>query len=256
MPKYIIVNIFVFMLMLAPYTMRGQSTYKEAIDAYQKEDYVKAIDLFEKELKAQKSKGFESSDLYYNLGNAYFRDNETAKAILNYERAQLIAPGDKDINSNLEFARTKIEDKIVGVDTFFLQSWFESIQNLQSSNAWAKLSIVLFLLFIVSVAVFFFVNKLLVKKITFYAGIVSLTLVILVNIFSYRQKSKLINRNTAIIMAGSVSVTNSPDSNSKELFILHSGTKVNINKEDGNWLEIEIESGSVGWITKEKLEVI
>ncbi|MFR9166096.1 MAG: tetratricopeptide repeat protein [Dysgonomonas sp.] len=246
---------FTFLVLLIGSTV-AQNNQEEAVKAYQDGDFEKAIGLYENELKIQKEKGYESADLYYNLGNAYFRDNEVAKAILNYERAALINPGDRDIRHNLDFARTKTEDKIISVDTFFLQSWFDSVQNLQSSNTWAKLSITFFILLVAALCVFFFVPKLFVKKVSFYAGIVLLVLVIFTNIFSYRQKSKILNRDTAIIMPGSVSVKNSPDNNSKELFILHAGTKVKINKQDGNWMEIEIANGNVGWTTKDKLEII
>jgi len=228
----------------------------EANKAYQEGDYNKAIEILEAEMKVQKAKGLESANLYYNLGNAYFRDNEVAKALLYYEKALLIDPADRDTRHNIEYARTRIEDKIVGVDTFFLQSWFDAVQNLLSSNVWAKISIALFLAFMLSLCFFFFTHRIAIKKTAFYAGIVLLSLLIFSNVFSIRQKYKLTHRNTAIVMAGSVSVKNSPDSSSKELFIIHSGTKVKINKEDGRWLEIEIENGNVGWMTRDQLEII
>jgi len=252
--KHIVVNILIIAFIIP--SVNAQNALDDAIKAYQEENYEEAVNILEEEVKVQKEKGLESSNLYYNLGNAYFRDNEIAKAILNYERAILINPGDRDIRQNLEFARTKTEDKIISVDTFFLQSWFDSVQNLQSSNAWAKLSVFLFIAFMISLGIFFFVNKLTIKKVTFYTGIITLTLLIITNIFSYRQKNKILNRDTAIIMAGSASITSSPDSNSKESFILHSGTKVKINKHDGSWMEIEIDNGNVGWVNKDKLEVI
>ncbi len=243
-------------ILLFPVSSFAQEAPKEAIQAYQAENYTKAIEILENEIQLQKEQGKESADLYYNLGNAYFRDNEIAKAILNYERAVLINPGDRDTRHNIEFARTRIEDKIIGVDDFFLQSWFDSIQNLQNSNAWAKLSIVLFLLFIATLAAFFFGRLIMIKKIAFYSGITIFVFLIFANVFSIRQKSKILNRNTAIIMAGSVSIKSSPDLNSKELFVLHAGTKVKITKNDEYWLEIEIENGNVGWIQHDKLEII
>ncbi|NDW17334.1 tetratricopeptide repeat protein [Dysgonomonas sp. 216] len=233
-----------------------EKNVKEAIQAYQAENYAKAIELFEKEIEKLKEIDFESSDLFYNLGNAYFRDNEVAKALLYYEKALLLDPGDRDIRHNIAYARTRIEDKIEGVDTFFLQSWFEAVQNLQGSNAWAQLAIMLFLLFIITLSFFLFTKKITVKKTAFYTGIIIFAFLILSNVFSVRQKNKLTDRNTAIIMAGSVSVKNSPDINSKELFIIHAGTKVRITKDDGRWLEIEIENGNVGWMTRDQLEII
>jgi tetratricopeptide (TPR) repeat protein len=250
------VTLYIIILYIFSPALYAQTTSQDALKAYQAGDYSKAVELFESEAKLQKEKGMESADLYYNLGNAYFRDNEFAKALLNYERAALLEPGDADIRHNLQFALTRIEDKIIGVDTFFLQSWFDGIQNLQSSDDWATLSIVLFLLFIGALGAFFFTRLINVKKTAFYSGIVLLVLLIFTNIFSVRLKNRILNRNTAIIMTGSVSIKSSPDVNSKELFILHSGTKVTINKTDGIWLEIEIDNGNVGWTTRDKLEEI
>lgn len=234
----------------------AQNFNEQALKAYQDGDFRSAIDLFNKEIKNQQAEGKVSSELYYNLGNAYFRLNEIPEAILNYERAQLFDPGDKDIRHNIEYSQTKIEDKILEVDNFFLSIWFLSVQNLLSSNAWAKFAIISFLLFMGSLVLFFFSPKLFVKKVGFYAGIVMFVLLIFSNIFAVHQKSKIENRNTAIVMAGSAHVVSSPSSSSKELFVLHAGTKVTIAKRDGNWVEIEIANGSVGWIQKDKLEVI
>lgn len=241
---------------MSPLIVCAENLIEQANKAYQAGDFEKSIELFEIELKNQKALELESPQLYYNLGNAYFRAGEKAKALLNYERALLIDPGDSDTRHNLEYVKTQIEDKIVEVDTFFIQSWFESIQNQLNSNSWAVVSICLFILFIITLTLYFFGRILSLRKTAFYIAIISFSLLILTNIFSNNQKKKITNRNTAIIMVGAVSVVSSPDINSKELFILHAGTKVKINKEDRNWVEIEVGNGSVGWIDRDKLEII
>lgn len=227
-----------------------------AVKAYNEGDFREAIEILEKEKKEQLDKGVESAQLYYNLGNAYFRVNDLAHARLNYEKALLLDPGDRDTRHNIEYLSTKIEDKILVADTFFLSTWFRAVQNLFTSNTWAIISVVFFLLLIVCLATFFFTRQVFVKKTTFYVGIVALLVVIFANIFSFRQKNKIEQRDTAVIMVGSASIVSSPDINSKELFILHSGTKVDITKEDRNWLEIEVDNGSVGWVQREKVEKI
>lgn len=228
----------------------------QAIDAYNNSDYRKVIELLEKEKEEQKAKGLESSELYYNLGNAYFRVNDIAHARLNYERALLLDPGDRDIRHNIEYVTTKIEDKILVADTFFLGIWFRAVQSLFSSNVWAVTAVVCFILFIGCLVIFFFGRYMNIKKISFYAGIVLLVIIIFANIFSYNQKKSVEHRDTAVIMVGSASIYSSPDSNSKEITILHSGTKITVTKEDRNWLEIEMDNGSIGWIQRDKLEII
>lgn len=227
-----------------------------AITAYNEGDFYTAANLLSREIKRAKEEGKESADLYYNLGNVYFRINELGQARLNYERAALLSPSDRDIRHNIDYVMTRIEDKILEVDTLFLSVWFNAVQNWFDTNTWAVTGVVLFVLFIFCLVAFFFSKQILIKKISFYIGIVLVLLVLLSNIFAYKQKRKLDERDTAIIMAASVSVVSSPDINSKELFRLHVGTKVQITKDDRNWLEIELDNGSVGWIQRDKLEII
>ena len=234
----------------------GDSAFEKAITAYNDGDFREVIDLLEAEKEVQLANGFESAELYYNMGNAYFRVNDIAHARLNYERALLLDPGDRDIRHNIDYVLTKIEDKILVADTFFLNIWFKAVQNLFSSDTWAFIAVASFLFFMVCLVVFFFSRHVPVKKIAFYIGIVSVVVVIFANVFTFGQKSRIEHRDTAVIMAGSAPVVSSPDINSKELFILHAGTKVEITKEDRNWLEIEIDNGSIGWIQREKLEII
>lgn len=233
-----------------------KSVSADAIAAYNDGNFRKAIEILEAEKKVKLAEGVESPELYYNLGNAYFRVNDLAEARLNYEKALLLNPGDRDTRHNIEYLKTKIEDKILVADKFFLTIWFNSVQNIMSSNAWAVVGISLFLVLIACLSAFFFSRSILLKKIAFYVGIVSVVIVIFANIFAFRQKKKIEYRDTAVIMTGSASIMGSPDINSKELFILHAGTKVYITKEDRNWLEIEIDNGSVGWIQRDKIEVI
>lgn len=251
--KHIVALIFII---IPIFGLNAETTSEQAAKAYQDGDFRKAIELLETEIKTQQEQGKVSPELFYNLGNAYFRVNEVPQALLNYERSLLYNPGDRDVRHNIEYAQTKIEDKILTADNFFLQMWFDGIQNQTTANNWAKWAITFFVIFIAALFLFFFSPKLNLKKAGFYTAIVCLVVVIFTNIFAYRQKSKIENRNTAIVMAGSAPVVSAPNTTSKELFILHAGTKVVINKIDGGWYEIEIANGSIGWIQKEKLEII
>lgn len=206
--------------------------------AYRNKDFSKSIKLYEAEVSKSKSINQESAELYYNLGNAYFRDNQVAKAIVNYERALLLDPGDSDIRHNLRFARSRIEDKIDSSESFFINRWIRAVQNLYSANAWATLSIVLFIFLIVAAALYMISSRIRIRKVAFYTGIVLIVLVIVTNVFAFKQKEKITNRSTAIVMSASVSIYTSPDAHSQEIFRLHEGAKVNIKREEGRWIEI------------------
>lgn len=228
----------------------------EAEAAYRQNSFAESIKLYESEIGKNKQIKKESPELYYNLGNAYFRDNQIAKAILNYERALLLDPGDSDIRHNLRFAKTRIEDKIDSADSFFINQWIRNIQNLHTANTWATISIILFLALIIAVGVYMISTQITIRKISFYSGIVLLSMMIIANTFAFKQKDKVVNRSTGIVMSASVSIYTSPDAHSQELFRLHEGSKVRIKREEGNWFEIVIANGSVGWLQKKNIEKI
>lgn len=248
--------IFATIVLALTTTAIAQSSLEEASEAYRTEDYKKSIQLYEQVVAQGIYEGKESGELYYNLGNAYFRNGEVAKAILNYERALLLNPGDNDIRHNLRFAKTRIEDKIDVSDKFFLTNWVNSFKNLYNSNTWATAGILFFVIFLLSLTAYFFVKRIWARKTGFYAAIVFFIFMLVANGFAFNQKKNRLHRNTGIVMAASASIMTSPDANSQELFRLHEGTKVRINKVDKNWIEIEIANGSVGWTSKENVETI
>lgn len=228
------------------------SAIKEAEAAYTQEDYNKAIELYENILK---SNG-ESAEIYYNLGNAYYKAGMVAPAILNYERALVLDPGDGDTRFNLQIARQKTVDKIEPIGDFFLTRWFNAVQDLGTSDSWAKLGIVCFILFIGCLILFFFSKWLRLKKIGFYTGVLLLMLVIFANIFAKKQKDELVNRMHAIVFTPTVTVKSSPDASGTDLFILHEGTKVLVKSTLGEWSEIQLEDGNIGWMPSKDIEKI
>jgi hypothetical protein len=175
---------------------------------------------------------------------------------LNYERALLFDPGNKDIRFNLEIAKLKTVDKIEPVGRFFLTEWYDDIKNMQNTDQWTTIAIVCFILFIVCLFLFFFSRQIGLKKTGFYAGVGLLTLCIVANIFAYSQKKKLTDRNTAIIFSPTTTIKSAPDQSGTDLFILHEGAKVEITNALGDWNEIETADGNVGWIKKTEIEVI
>lgn len=232
------------------------SLSNEADAAYINKNFVESIQLYEAQVSEHKLINQESAQIYYNLGNAYFRNNQIAKAIVNYERALLLEPGDSDIRHNLRFAKTRIEDKIDSADSFFINKWVRSIQNLYSGNTWAVIGIVFFVMLIFAIGLYMISTQIVLRKVSFYTGIVLLSLVIITNVFAFKQKNKIENRSTGIVMSASVSIYTSPDAHSQELFRLHEGAKVKIKREEGRWIEIIIANGSVGWLQKKDIETI
>lgn len=246
------IGLFLWIQCLAMFAYAQDSAVKEAETAYTQEEYGKAIELYENILKTDG----ESPEIYYNLGNAYYKAGKVAPAILNYERALVLEPGDGDARFNLQIARQKTVDKIEPVGEFFLTRWFKAVRNLAGADAWAKLGIVSFILFIGCLILFFFSKWLYLKKIGFYVGLLLLLTVILANIFATYQKDEWTNRTQAIVFAPTVTVKSSPDASGTDLFILHEGTKVKIKSTLGEWSEIELADGNVGWMPSKDMEII
>ena len=249
MKKIVIYLLFAFAGMTMAY---GQESLTQANEAYAQEDYIKAIELYE---QTAREHGV-SSDLYYNLGNAYYKHNEFAKAILNYERALLLNPGDEDARFNLDMANTRIVDKIDPVGRFFLSVWFDSLRSFLSSNTWAIIGVVTFLLFIVGCYLYLFSRVVVVKKIGFFGGIVILLISIMANWFAWGLSDKVENRDAAIVFAPTVSVKSSPAESGTDLFVLHEGTKVLIMSKVGEWFEVKISDGNRGWLPASTIEII
>lgn len=229
-----------------------ETPLKEAEQAYKQEDYYKAIELYEEILKTHG----DSYGVYYNLGNAYYKAGRIAPSILNYERALLINPGDQDTRFNLEIAKLKAVDKIEPIGDFFIKEWFRAVQNRFSIDTWATIGIICFLLFIGCLIMFFFSKWMRLRKTGFYLGIFLLVLVFCTNIFAHIQKNAFINRVGAIVFTPTVTIKSSPDASGTDLFVLHEGTKVFVKSSLGEWDEIELEDGHVGWILQKDLEKI
>ena len=227
-------------------------TKADADSAYIKNDYATAIHIYENILRHG-----EAAELYYNLGNSYYKSEDIARAILNYERALLLKPGNADIRANLEIARSKIVDKIDVEPEIFLISWLKSLINSISINAWARWGIVFFILLIASLYFFIFSKRVLIKKIGFVSSLACILFVICTNLFAAYQKKTLVNRDTAIVISPSVTIRSTPNEGGTSLFILHEGSKVYIKDNSmKNWKEISIEDGKVGWISSSDIEVI
>ena len=239
------------LLMLLPMTANA-ATKADADSAYVNGNYQEAIKVYESLLKQG-----ESAELYYNLGNAYYRTENITRAVLNYERALLLSPGDGDIRFNLQIARSKTIDKIVPESEMFFVTWYRSLVNIMSVDGWGRMALVSLALVIVLFLVYLFSARVWVQKVGFFGGGFLLFVFVLSNFFAWQQRQQLLNREGAIVVAPSVTVKSTPAQNGTDLFILHEGTKVVIT--DGSmksWREIRLADGKKGWIESKKIELI
>ena len=241
----------VFLLMFLPLSASA-ITKKNADDEYKKENYQQAIRDYEELLK----KG-ASADLYFNLGNAYYRTDNITRAVLNYERALQLSPGDEDIRFNLQMARSKTIDKITPKSEMFFVTWYKSLVNLTSVDGWARTSIISIAAALVLVLCYLFAHKVLLRKIGFYGAAILVVVFILSNIFAYEQKCLLTNNTGAIVISPSASLRKTPVANSENNTIIHEGTRLEIVDDTmKDWKQVKLEDGREGWVLSSQIERI
>ena len=243
-------------LLLAMICFGGTSakavTKNNADTEYQKGNYQQAIRDYEEILK-----NGESAEIYFNLGNAYYRTDNITKAVLNYERARLLSPGDDDINFNLQFARSKTIDKITPESEMFFVTWYKSLVNFTSVDNWAKTGILCIVMTLLLVLLYLFGPQLMLRKIGFFGGLAFFVIFLLSNLFAFQQKQALDNRTGAIVISPSVNIKKTPAKNSADQFVLHEGTRVDIiDKGMTDWRCIRVGDGREGWIETKAIEEI
>lgn len=228
-------------------------TKQEADSLYDKGLYAEAADAYE----AIIANNGVSADLYYNLGNAYYKLDEIARSILNYERALLLNQGDEDIRANLALARGKTVDKVTPPSEMFFVSWWRDFANMVSVDTWAVVAVVSFVLLLLGVATYLFVEQIIVRKIGFYSAALFLLLTIVFNLAAMFQRDSIMNRTTAIIMQPVVSVKSSPNDAGTDLFLIHTGSKVEILDDTmTDWAKIKLEEGKEGWVQTDVMAII
>lgn len=230
----------------------AQNLLNKANEAYGKGQFDEASKAYQQLI----AEGYQSSALYYNLGNAHYRLNEIPDAILNYEKAYKLAPGDEDIQVNLRFANQKITDKIEAVPEFFLVKWWRGLVMSISLQAWSVLAAVLFFLGFLLLIVYLFSKITIIKKSTFYAGLVLLLMALFSLLVASWQDSYLNNNQHAIVFNGTVNVKSAPGGQQKTLFVIHEGTKVKIAQREDNWVRIVLPNGNIGWMEAAALREI
>ena len=243
-----------FLLLLFPCAVSASEQTKSTGDSlYIAGNYTAAIEVYE----SIGAEGNESHVLYYNLGNAYYKSGNIAKAIINYERTLLLSPGDEDTRFNLALAKSKTVDKVQEPYKLFISEWIEALVNSFSLTNWAVTAIVAFIVLLLALLVYLFGKRVGVRKLAFLLAIISLFVTIISNYAAAQQNKMLTTRTAAIIVVPSVTAKSTPDNSGTDLFVIHEGRKVNISDDTMNsWKEIKLEDGTVGWIPANALEVI
>lgn len=251
--KKLLVILFIFGTVLNGISQNSMdSVLAKAASQYNEGYFHESIKSYNQVLES----GFESAEIYYNQGNAYFKINDLPSAILFYEKAKKLKPNDEDILYNLNVANSRIVDKIENVPELFLRTWWNSFYNMFSANGWAKITIGCFIFFLFLFGVYLLSSKRVIKKLFFIVAAFIFLSTIFSFALSYQKYYYSTEQKEAIIFQPTVTVKSSPNRSSVDLFVIHEGTKVYISDELDSWYEIKIANGSVGWLPKSTARLI
>ena len=238
-------------LMLMPLSANA-ITKQNADDEYAKGNYQQAIKDYQEILKTG-----VSSEIYYNLGNAYYRTDNITQALLAYERALQLSPGDNDIRFNLQYARSKTIDKITPETEMFFVTWYHSLVNFTSVDRWANTAIVSIVMALLLILVFLFAPQMWARKSGFYGSAAFLLLFAFANLFAFQQKHELETKQGAIVIAPTVNVKKTPAASGTDVFVIHEGTRVDITDRGmKQWRGIKLADGREGWLKTSQIEEI
>ncbi len=202
------------------------------------------------------ARGMGSAKLYYNLANAYFKEERFGKAILYYNRALRLAPGNDDIRYNLSVAEARTKDNIERIPEFFVINWLRAARHTMGCTAWTTLSLVALITALVLFLFYLLSQRLVLRKTGFYGTMAAMLLFICATWFAAGARREMLDQTQAIVMSASVAVKSSPDKSATDLFVLHEGTSVEITNRFDNWCEVMIADGKKGWLESKAVETI
>lgn len=252
MKRIITLAILCTLAFASMYAQLPAEVFARANKAYAAEQYQEALT----DYLSLVDQGMESADLYYNLGNAYYRTGELAQAILYYERAAQLRPGDKEIAENIAFCYSRTEDKIDAMPSFFLVRWWQSVVGAFSVRGWMWVLIAFSAALVALGACFFLSHDYALRKNSLMATLVTLVLWLVVLVATINASYRANHSNTAIVTAPLSVVKSSPNESSVDKFLLHEGTKVRLLDEMDSWVKIGIADGNKGWMPISDITII
>jgi tetratricopeptide (TPR) repeat protein len=242
---------FLIMCCFAPFAAFANANFQEANSEYKNGNFPVASQKYEAILK----QGIASQELYYNLGNAYFKQNQIGKSVLNYERALLYGAND-DISYNLAIARDKVKNEPEQIKPFFLRQWWDNLRRVTSVDTWSVLSILLLWTGIAGFCFWLVAVEREQKKQGFIAGTVLLPLSLIAFLAARSNRCTLCERKTAVVMIENTIVRNAPDELGTTVENLSEGVKLTVLDQIGSWYKVQLSNGEQGWLTLNQIEKI
>ena len=243
---YILITLFFVQAALA------QDAFTKANDLYRKQKFAEAAQEYEAILKGKQ----ESAEVYFNLGNAYYKLGKIAPSVYNLEKALLLDPNYKDAQINLGYAKKMAIDDIKEVPKVGFTKMLYNLTGTYHYNTWAWIAVGFAFGFLAMFVGYYFAGTTLIKRIFFVGMFLSLLVIVLSVLSAIFVKSVTSKERPAIVFAEVVAVKAEPNQNAEDAFVLHEGTKVFITEQVENWKKIELADDSVGWIENNAIKEV
>lgn len=244
--------LLVFASSVSVFAQTTDDAFERGNEAYRAGRFEEAV----REYSGIVGQGYVSAGLFFNLGNAYYRSGGIARAILSYERAAKLDPGDPDIEFNLRLANLRIIDRIDPIPELFLLSWLRSLTTLAPMSTMVVLLMAAWLALFGQLAGVNLVGNPFWNAMFRWGIVAAVLLVIVFGLVLGLQIQRASDRSDAIVMSQSITAKNSPDTQSLDAFVIHEGLKVRVSDIVGEWAKITLADGKVGWIRTGDFEYI
>lgn len=247
-------NLFYIIVVLLSFigNAQNEAIFNRATEAYNNGDYEKAITYYNEILE----NGEHSAALYFNLGNAYYKLNQIAPSVYNYEKALLLSPNDAEIKNNLSYAQNMTLDAIEVMPETGLVKIYKTLTGVLTFDQWSYVAVVFMVLFVLLYIAFYYFKYAMRKRIAFITGIISLLVSVMAAVFAYVQYNDFMADRPAIVFDNETHIKAEPNKRSQQIFVLHEGTKVSVLDELNEWKKIKIADGKTGWVTSESIKML
>ncbi len=240
-----------FILFQVTSAFTQNSLMQKAFEAYNNKDYNTALTLYDSLV----NQGYYSSELYYNLGNTHYNMDSLGKAMLFFEKAQKLDPGNKDIQHNIYLTRRKLDSEIVELPDFFLKRWWIKFSGFFNLSLWTFFALFFSGLLVISAFIYWFYDMNKIKPLVKYISVLSFILIIISLLAGNTVKNRIYN-NDSLILIKPDSVFTAPDIRSKKLYDLEPGEKMFILDSLKDWYKTELLNKEKVWIKKHNVKRI
>lgn len=231
---------------ISVFAIDNQALFLNAQNAYKNQDYMKAIASYQQII----ANDAIAAEVFYNLGNCYFKTDSIGKAIQYYEKARKLIGDDEDLMHNLKMAHNKTVDKIEPMPEFVVTSTWKNIVNFNTADTWANYALINFALVFLALILFQLAKQSSLKK-TFFGCSILLALITIMFYMLAKSRTNADNSiNQGVVIVGSAAIKSAPQSTSTDLFVIHEGTVFKILENQSGWFKIRLDNGNLGWIQK------